>query len=53
MSNKKSGVKNMQDWLEWQKRIIREEYVEGKRDEKNMGQSEIRKRRGRGRTSSR
>jgi hypothetical protein len=32
-----------QDWLVWQKQVIREEYVEGKRDEKSVGQSEIRK----------
>jgi hypothetical protein len=31
------------NWMEWQKQVIREEYVEGKRDEKVMGQSEIRK----------
>jgi hypothetical protein len=32
-----------QDWLVWQKQVIREEYVEGKRDEKSVDQSEIRK----------
>jgi hypothetical protein len=31
------------DWMEWQKKIIREEYVEGKQVEKIMGKSEIRK----------
>jgi hypothetical protein len=31
------------NWMEWQKQVIREEYVEGKQVEKIMGKSEIRK----------
>lgn len=48
----KKGEENMQDWLEWQRKVIREEYVEGERYEKAVRGRENDQNTGRRKTAS-
>jgi hypothetical protein len=41
----------MNEWIAWQKKVIREEYLEGRTDEKGMGETKGTNQRRRGKAS--